>query len=344
MPPRPRLKPYFRPLRRGPDSVQLGLTGECGGVVLTGLSEAEMLLLGRLDGSITQTAWCAAAAAAGVSQDRAQRLLDMLAEHRLLVTDPADRAHLAQLPAEVRQTLAADADVLGLAYETPRDGYQRILERRRHHVLVGGSGPLPWAIASLLRSAGTGRVELGSWAVDLHDLALRTGTAPRSDETVPAPDLVILVAQGVLDPRLGEPWQRRAVPHLPVVSDGHRVLIGPLAGHAEELPCLRCLDMYRTDRDAAWPAVMAQLCPETGAAARPVSSESTLVCTAAGLVAMVAHTFLAGEAVPGGVSLEVAMPWPRLEHRRWHRHPACAGHAGAPWRPEPAPTRATMAE
>ncbi len=316
---RPRLKPYFRPLRRGPDSVQLGVSGESGGVVITGLTPADIDLLDRLDGSTTEQDLYAVAAGCGVARPRADELLTLLREHHLLTTERFDRVDLAQLPPGLRDVLRDDAPTLGLVHAPPGDPLAQIIERGRRHVLVSGSGHLPWSIATLLRFGGVGRVDLGSWAVDAVDRELR-------DESVrPWPDLVVLVGEGAVDPCHGEPWRRRDIPQLPVVADGHRIIVGPLVGPAAELPCLRCLQMSRADPDAAWPAVMAQLTPRTGVA--QVRSESTLEAIAAGVVGMVTHAFLAGERVPAGLSIEVTMPWPRLDHRRWQRHPRCPGHA-----------------
>ena len=30
-----------------------------------------------------------------------------------------------------------------------------------------------------------------------------------------------------------------------------------------------------------------------------------------------------------GVSVEVGLPWPRMDHRRWSPHPLCTAHPGA---------------
>jgi len=316
---RPRLKPYFRPLRRGPDSVQLGVSGESGGVVITGLTPADIALLDRLDGSSTERDLYAVAAGCGVARRRADELLTLLLEHHLLATERLDRADLGQLGPSVIDVLRDDAETLGILRDVPRDPFAHILERARRHVLVSGSGHLPWSIAALLRTGGVGRVDLGSWAVDAVDHELR------DEGRRPLPDLVVLVGEGAVDPSHGDPWRRRDVPQLPVVSDGQRIVVGPLVGPAADLPCLRCLEMSRADRDAAWPAVMAQLAPHAGAG--EIRSESTLISIAAGVVGMVVHAFLAGEPVPAGVSIEVTMPWPRLDHRRWRRHPRCPGHA-----------------
>lgn len=166
---RPRLKPYFRPLRRGPDSVQLGVSGESGGVVITGLTPADIALLDRLDGSSTERDLYAVAAGCGVARRRADELLTLLLEHHLLATERLDRADLGQLGPSVIDVLRDDAETLGILRDVPRDPFAHILERARRHVLVSGSGHLPWSIAALLRTGGVGRVDIGSWAVDAVD-------------------------------------------------------------------------------------------------------------------------------------------------------------------------------
>ena len=79
----------------------------------------------------------------------------------------------------------------------------------------------------------------------------------------------------VADPRLVRELHEAEVPHLPVrVRDGTG-LIGPLV-----IPgvtsCLRCADLHRSDRDADWPAVAAQLRGTVGNADR-----ATVLATAA---------------------------------------------------------------
>ena len=337
MTPRPRLKPYFRPLRRGADSVQLGVSAESGGVILSGLGPADIALLQALDGAPAEVGLDDMAAACGVPPDRAAELLALLREHDLLAVDGPDRVDLGRLRASQRDGLLHDAEVLALVRDLPGDPFARVVDRTHRRVLVSGSGRLPWSIAALLRDGGVGRVDVGGWALDAVEQELRT------DPHRPRPDLVVLVAEGAVDPRQGEPWRRRGVPHLPVVSDGQRIVIGPLIGRDDDLPCLECLELSRTDRDSSWPHVRAQL-PLGGGG--EIRSESTMACVAAGVVAMVTHAVLAGDPVPPGVSLEVTVPWPRMDHRRWHRHPACPGHrtrhTSRPPAHAPDPARVTM--
>ena len=93
---RPRLKNHVRPLRRGAGSLQLGL-GPDGGVVLDGLSDAEIAVVERLDGSLDIRTLYAVAATSGVPAGRVSALIAALDEHHLLVksaADPVSYTHL----------------------------------------------------------------------------------------------------------------------------------------------------------------------------------------------------------------------------------------------------------
>jgi bacteriocin biosynthesis cyclodehydratase domain-containing protein len=313
---RPRLKPHARVLRRGQGALQVGVASDAG-VVLEGLSEAEIALVARLDGSLDLPALNALAARTGVAPSRVTGLLQALRERHLLLDLPTDRALLGDLGEAWRAALEPDADALAAAYQLPGDGYALLAGRRRQHVVVSGEGALAQALASLLRAGGVGRVDAGPVAAEALDLDLRHDPGAR------VPQLVVLTAAGALASETGAPWLRRAVPHLPVVVQGHRVLVGPLVTPGRG-PCLRCLDLHRCDRDPAWPALLAQLAPPApGVPAPRVSPETTLTAVAAGISAMVVHTALDAQHVPHGVSLEVSLPWPRVEQRRWAAHPLC---------------------
>ena len=88
-------------------------------------------------------------------------------------------------------------------------------------------------------------------------------------------DLVVLADSLVADPRVVRGLHDAGVPHLPVrVRDGTG-LVGPLVIPGAT-SCLRCADLHRSDRDAAWPALAAQLRDTVGSADR-----ATLLATAA---------------------------------------------------------------
>jgi hypothetical protein len=297
--------------------VQLGLSADSGGILLSGLAPSEITLLERLDGSLREPDMHALAATIGVDRRRADELLQVLREQRVLLTDTVDRADLVRLAHIEPDRAVDDADVLGVAHADVADPVNRVLARAWQHVVIDGSGHLAEAVAALLHSSGVGRVDLGPWAGDVADAELRGPGRER-------PDLVILVTHPAIDPRTAEPWRRRGIPLLPVVPDGNRVVAGPLLGPDPALPCLRCLQLTRADYDAGWAEVMAQAVGSDVEA----TSESALISVAAGVAAMIAHASLAGDRVPAGVSVEVGLPWPRLDHRRWVRHPSCPGHTG----------------
>ena len=313
--PHPRLKPHARPLHRGAGTVQLGLAS---GAVLDGLTEPEVRLLHRLDGSQDRDGLYAVASAEGVAPPRVTALLDALRASDLLVEHPSDRACLTAWSRSRWEELTADAEALATTRPASGDGCALLAARQRQHVLVGGDGSLAAELARLLRHAGVGRVDTGAAALDAAELDLREG-----DATGETPGLVVLLASGALDPATGAPWLRHGIPHLPVVAQGTRVLVGPLvrAGHGA---CLHCLDLHRTDRDPAWPRLLAQLSPARPVGwSRPVEAATALTATAAGLVAMVAHHHLDGAPAPEGLSFEVSLPWPQLVHRHWPVHPRC---------------------
>jgi hypothetical protein len=327
---RPRLRPDFRPLRRGRGAVQLGPSAAAGGIILVGLAPPEIALLDRLDGWLREEDLYAAAARAGVERARAAALLELLWTHRVLVTDPVD---------------GPDAAAGDIAEGVPdvRVGPPAPTSRR---VVVDGTGPLPAAVAGLLRGGDLGRVDVGPWAADVADAELREADR-RSGEQAgrPAgagqdggPALLVLVGRGGLDPRAGEAWRRRGIPLLPVVVDGERVVVGPLVGSDPALPCLRCLELSRIDRDAAWLDVRAAQRARDDPDGRGMSESwaslrPDVASVAAGVAAMVVHAALADDPAPAGVSgvsVEVTTSWPRLDHRRWARHPACPAHDSRP--------------
>ncbi|MGB8383298.1 MAG: hypothetical protein WCG47_18960 [Dermatophilaceae bacterium] len=309
MHPRPRLPVGRRPLRRSADSVQLGLAaGEA--LVLSGLGRGEAALVESLDGRHTLAELYAVAARLRVGRDRVDSLLGLLHSEGLLAPPDPDRLALWQAE-QVEPTSPTGAPA---APEPCR------VRRRPGYVVVGGWGPVPRAIASTLRAAGVGRVETGPWALDHAELDLR-GESDRP----PAPELVVLAAQDVLDPRIAQPWRRHGVAQLPVVADSRTIVVGPLVRSDPAGPCLRCVEMHRTDRDERWPDVLAQACPD-GTTHRQVRSDPTLTTTAAGIAAMVAVGHLEGRPIPPGLTLELRLPLPRLDHRIWPRHPQCGDH------------------
>jgi hypothetical protein len=201
-----------------------------------------------------------------------------------------------------------------------------VLERRRRaHVLVTGEGLVPEVLAAGLRAAGVGSVTVGREAVTAWVERI-TDRGTRPAELTGLPDLVVLAALEVLP--LGEdlPWARADVPQLPVVVQDPRVLVGPLLDPRSG-PCLRCLDLHRSDRDAGWPAVFAQIgCADPTAPPAPVDTDAALAQLAAGHASALVGMHLDRQTDPTGVSVETAIPWGQTVHRAWDPHPRCAAH------------------
>lgn len=290
VPPHPRVPVWLRPLTRRRGEVQFGVLP--GGPVVTGISDIEAALLARLDGELPLESTDRLAAEAGVARDRWHELLDLTT--RLgVVTD--------RRPGAPGPGAAAPG-----------------------RVVVDGCGAVASEIASALAGIGVTVVH-GRAAVD------RAVAAPLH----PRPDLVVLIGSPVVDPRRGDLWLRHGVAHLPVAPAGPRTMIGPIADGSPVAPCLWCLDRHRSDRDAAWPTVMSQAAPVR---VSPVSDSRDgdhealapgLSHLVVGAVTLLVTGVLEGHPPPAGVSVEVSLPWPRMDHRRWPTHPLCQAHPPA---------------
>jgi bacteriocin biosynthesis cyclodehydratase domain-containing protein len=184
---------------------------------------------------------------------------------------------------------------------------------RSASIRIHGRGPLSDLLAGALRCSGA-RVRQSN----LSHAGVRPGST----------DLVVLADYLVADPRVVRDLHEARVPHLPVrVRDGTG-LVGPLV-----IPgmtsCLRCADLHRSDRDAAWPALAAQLRDAVGTADR-----ATMLATAALALSQVDRVINAirdvGDPSRAGdppatldTTLEVDVRTGSTASRRWSRHPRC---------------------
>lgn len=214
------------------------------------------------------------------------------------------RAHAGVDVAELLGSLVAAGVVTAVARKRPRTAVIR----------VHGRGPLSDVLTGALRHSGA-RVTHSS----------RTVAGAPSEPT----DLVMLSDYLVSDPRVVRDLHAAGTAHLPVrVRDGTG-LVGPFV-----IPgvtsCLRCADLHRSERDAAWPALAAQLRGTVGSADR-----ATVLATAALALSQadcVIRAVRGGEAIDGitqppstlDTTLEFDVRTGSTVARRWSRHPHCS--------------------
>ena len=223
-------------------------------------------------------------------------------------------ADVDKLSAEATRHGVADAaDIAGLVEALVKAGVARShpapRSGRAASIRVHGQGPLADLLVDALRCSGA-RINHTS----------QPHVVVRTDNT----DLVVLTDHLVADPRLVRDLHDAGVAHLPVrVRDGAG-LVGPMV-----IPgvtsCLGCADLHRSDRDAAWPVVAAQLRDTVGTADR-----ATVLATAALALGQVESVIRAvrgdlDRSPPTTLSttLEFDVAAGSIVARRWPRHPLC---------------------
>jgi len=184
---------------------------------------------------------------------------------------------------------------------------------RAASIRVHGRGPLSDLLVEALRCSGA---------------RIAHSSQPHAAVSAGAADLVLLSDYLVADPRMVRELHGQGIPHLPVrVRDGTG-LVGPLV-----IPgvtsCLGCADLHRRDRDAAWPAIAAQLRDAIG-----VADRATLLATTALALSQVNRVIAAvrgQEAVPDpgppqalNATLEFDLAAGAIVARQWNKHPLCS--------------------
>ncbi|MGW1750186.1 TOMM precursor leader peptide-binding protein [Streptomyces sp. NPDC002092] len=286
------------------------------------------------------------------------RLVERLARAGLLddAKGGGPAADALRAKKDVLARLRPDLASLSLTTTEPGDAISHLAARRSLRVQVRGAGRVGSVLASLLAGAGigevdvrdVGKVEAGDVAPgglpaesigDRRDEAARQAVRrsapdrpPRRSNTVPPPDgepgfsLVILaprddVAVHAPAPSTAEPLIASGTPHLYAGVVEATGVVGPLVLPGET-GCAGCLHEGRTDRDPAWPRLVAQWRSGTPRQGRPC--DLTLATTVAGLAAAHALAFLDGR-VPtsAGARWEVSLPALTWHARPVWAHPAC---------------------
>lgn len=299
------LLPGLHRVWRGPRAVQLGITPHRSAVV-EGLTPPDAALLDRLDAGVDPAELAA-------SDERSRTLVDLLRDAGALVPARAGRAVHSVLQ-DRHDDLAPDAAVWALVHRGHGDGWDLLAARAARHVLVVGAGRVADGLADALLTAGVGSVERRD-RLTPHGVRSRTGRGAGRP-----PACVVLVAAAAADPAHAQGLVRADVAHLSVVVREGEVVVGPFVRPGLG-PCLRCLDLHRTDRDPAWPGVLAQLL----VAGRDAPEESTTAGLAARLAALQVLAQLDGVRPPAttDATLEVELPDGLVTRRTWSAHPEC---------------------
>jgi bacteriocin biosynthesis cyclodehydratase domain-containing protein len=183
---------------------------------------------------------------------------------------------------------------------------------RAASVRIHGRGPLSELLVETLRCSGA---------------RIAHSSQPHAAVSADDVDLVVLSDFLIADPRMVRDLHHQGVAHLLVrVRDGIG-LVGPLV-----IPgvtsCLGCADLHRRDRDAAWPAICAQLRETVG-----VADRATVLATAALALSQVNRVIAAvhgQEAAATGppqtlnATLEFDLQSGVIVTRPWARHPLCS--------------------
>lgn len=180
---------------------------------------------------------------------------------------------------------------------------------RSASIRVHGRGPLSELLLEGLRCSGA---------------LVKHSSQPHAAVTAAEADLVVLSDNLVTDPRMRRDLHSHGVAHLAVrVRDGTG-LVGPLVVPGIT-SCLDCADLHRRDRDAAWPAVAAQLRDTVG-----VADRATVLATAALALSQVNRVIGAvrgsDPAPPQALSatLEFDVHASSIVVRQWPKHPLCS--------------------
>jgi len=344
---RPLLKSGVRRIRRAPGTLQFGLNADRS-VLLTGLDAATERWIHDLDGLRDPVALRRIAEHAGVDGGTVEAVLELLAGHGLLEDAAAPCPGWAELPLYTRDRLAPDLASLTLLDPRPDGGKKRLARRLAACVEVRGAGRVGSAVANLLAAAGVGVVrvvdagivgpaDLGPAGLREHQLGGGRGPAatpppvPRRRRSGSAPPVALIVLASDDGAAIDRP-PGPTPPHLAAYVCETAGVIGPLVIPGRS-PCLRCLDLTRTDRDPGWPELTAQLrAPGRRAAVGRSACDVVLATAVAAHACLQALSYLdCGTCAAVGGTLHVELPEGGLRRRSWVSHPAC----GCGWGDEP---------
>ncbi|AYC38721.1 hypothetical protein DWG14_02953 [Streptomyces griseorubiginosus] len=355
----PRMKPALRRGWRDLSTVQFGMT-PAHAMTLGPMDQATGDFLDLLNGTRGLALLREEARGLDLPEGHVDALVDRLARAGLVedAKGGGPAADALRGKKEVMDRLAPDLASLSLTTSGPDDAISLLSARRSLRVQVRGAGRVGAVLAALLSGAGVGEVDVRDWGrVEPGDVAPgglsaasvgeRRDTAARRAVSASAPGrpprrasrtaaggddpgfaLVVLAPRDDIDVHapamaVAEPLVRSGTPHLYAGVVEATGVVGPFVLPGET-GCAGCLHETRTDRDEAWPRLVAQWRSGSGPrSARPC--DLALATTVAGLAAAHALAFLDGR-VPSsaGARWEVSLPG-----LNWHARPVWP-HAACP--------------
>ncbi|MCX3059316.1 ThiF family adenylyltransferase [Streptomyces beihaiensis] len=361
----PILKPALRRGWHDLNTVQFGMT-PAHAVVLGPVDTATGSFLNLLDGTRGVPLLREQARRMGLPEGHVDALLKRLTDAGLLDDaaggGPPTEEPRARTPETDR--LRPDLAALTVTTSEPAEGVRRLAARRAMRVQVRGAGRVGSVVASVLAAAGVGHVDVRDggcvepWDVapgglpaqavgERRDVSARRVVRAAAAARPPRPDrrkgppgpgdaehplsLVIVAPRDGLavhspDPAAAQDLVAAGIPHLYAGVVEATGVVGPLV-----LPggtgCARCLLLDRTDRDPAWPRLLAQW--SSGRAVPVQPCDIGLATAVAGLAAAHALSFLDGE-LPASTGARWEACAPGLD---WHAravwpHPDCSCGAG----------------
>ena len=325
LPPAPTLLPGLVPLWRSAGETQVGADPRLA-LVLGGLSAREQRFVDSLTWPrLREVPLRQAARQHRIHLTRATAIVEHLRRRGCLANprEPSQRlatqwrAGTARSRATAEVCVVVDHHCAGLGLTILR------------HLAAEGVGRLglvaDGTVTAADAEAGFAVRDVGRSRVDAVIAPLRA-VAPLVKIGVATPDVVVVVESRVAVPYRSSGLVREDMTHLSVVSRELDVVVGPLVGPGGD-PGLRGLDLTRTDRDHAWPALATQLAaaapPPTGPALRALAA-ATAALEVVDVVDGRDPSLVARTMELGARSVPVT--------REWAPHPACGcgAHERAP--------------
>ena len=301
-------------LRALPDGLRFRLAGELATVSLAnGHTDGGALVLARRQGAFVRVHGTGPVASSLASLLTASGIGRVSCTG--VVGGPAAAASQADRPAAA----ASQADrPAAAASQADRPAAAASQADRPAAAASQADRPADGALASTPRAAPwppAGRVRLGHPGADAPP-GTRRGAPGRGQR----PDLAVL-ADGY-PPELPGTLVASSIAHLTTAASEAIGVVGPLVVPGRTA-CLSCVDMARTDRDPAWPLILAQACGRTP---HPPACAAVLTAAVAAQAAAQALAFLdqadTVTAVING-TLELVLPDWQWRRHSWGPHPQC---------------------